>query len=257
MTLIGVGTPRRFTVLAATHAVEAARAQIRIAQSDFLPSVGLSASVSRRYDIGTAGDRLTQASVMGKISFPLFDGGVTASRMRESRSITDQRTLDLDSARDRVRNAVVASWGVFAAARNQLTAAETRAKATGSAVHGITLQYQMGEKSLTDVLNGQQEYLAARESLVTAKRDIVQASFSVAQAMGILTVETLQADLREAAPPEIFVSTPVVREWSLRATKFVSPASGPCPGCEIVGQNWNMRLSSESLEDSPLRPTRF
>ena len=229
-------------ILAAAHAVEAARAQIRIAQSDFLPTVGLSASMTRRYDVGSSGDRQTQASVMGKITFPLFDGGATASRVRESRSTSGQRELELDAARDAVRSAVFSSWGVFAAARAQLTAAETRASASGGAVRGVGQQYQMGEKSLSDLLNAQQEFVAARESLVTAKRDLVVASFNIVRATGALTLDNLHADLRDVAPRDSFAPTPVVREWRLRPSP-VDAARGACADCASDMMDWGLRSS--------------
>ena len=59
---------------------------------------------------------------------------------------------------------------------------------------GVREEYRVGQRTLLDVLNAEQELLNSRTSLVQALANAVAASYSVVSAVGRLTAE----DLREA-----------------------------------------------------------
>jgi outer membrane protein len=227
-------------VLAAQNAVDAARDQIGIAKSDFLPSLKLSASVGRKYDLEQTGDRMTQASVMARFSIPLYDGGVTASRTRESRAVFAQRQLEADSARDKVRSGAATAWAQWIAASQQLSSAEARAISARAAVQGVARQYQMGERSISDLLGAQQDLLSGRESLEVARRDSVLASFILVHATGGLAMDSLEGDLQ--GPPVIqpIDSTSIVRQWRIRSAD-IPVGVRPAPTGAAEGEHWALR----------------
>lgn len=182
-------------VLVARHAAEASRSQVDIVNGEFLPTFSVSAAVSRRSNGSVQGDRQIGGSVIGQVSIPIFEGGDTFSRSRQARQVAGQRLLQEDAAREQVRAALTASWGQLMASKTQLRVATTQFEAASHELTDATAQYRYGQKSLTDVLNAQQDLLDAGTSLITARRDRVLATFAVARATGHLTLDALGGDL--------------------------------------------------------------
>jgi outer membrane protein len=142
-------------------------------QGGYLPSLGVSASVSEQ---GPRANDLTEAwSTQVTLSWPLFQGGQTRGQVREARAnataldaqletLRQQVRLDVEQARLGVRAAtatVAASKDASASAREQLALAEGR--------------YQTGVGSVLELSD-------AQLALTTALGQQVQAEFSLASA---------------------------------------------------------------------------
>src|SRR4051794_25308195 len=85
-------------VAAASFDVDAASTSIHIAEGILLPSVTLQGNVSRGRDsdptLGTFGT--DQASIVGSVTAPIYDGGTAASQTRQSKEVAAQSRLVLD-----------------------------------------------------------------------------------------------------------------------------------------------------------------
>lgn len=80
----------------ARYAVEAARLEAQAAGGRRLPQLALDLSVAgQRYEGTRAGDK-SDYSALVTLSYPLFDGGMTSSRVDEAIARFEQRQLDLD-----------------------------------------------------------------------------------------------------------------------------------------------------------------
>src|ERR1700745_41810 len=82
-------------VMAAGFDVDVASTSIRVAESSLMPNVTLQGSVSRSRDsdptLGTFGT--DQASVIGQVTQPIYDGGTAASQTREAQEGAGQGRL--------------------------------------------------------------------------------------------------------------------------------------------------------------------
>lgn len=179
-------------IIAALHGVDAAELQVKVVESDLYPSLDVIGSVSRRYDNQFGGDKVTDASVVGRLTIPIYEGGQVYSRTRQAKETAGQRRIDVDTQRDTVRAAVVSAWGALDAAKAQIIAAQAQVQAAETALAGVREEAKVGQRTTLDVLNAQQELVSARSSLVTAQRDRVVASYSVLSAIGKLSAETLR-----------------------------------------------------------------
>ena len=99
-------------IAAARHGVDVANLQVKVAEGTLLPVVSLEGSVSRAHDPGLATSEFSQASIFGRLTVPIYQGGAEYSRIRESKETLGQRRLEADVARDdgaRCGSAVVRS----------------------------------------------------------------------------------------------------------------------------------------------------
>ncbi|WP_284178997.1 TolC family outer membrane protein [Rhabdaerophilum sp. SD176] len=178
-------------ISAALHGVDAQSLQVKIVEGELYPTVSLTGSLARRYDSSTQGDSRNVGSVLGTVSIPIYDGGSTYSRTRAAKETLGERRLQVDSARDRVIQAVVASWALMEATGFQIEGANAQVAAAEIALNGVREEARVGQRTTLDVLNAQQELLNARVSQVTAQRDRVVASYALLSATGQLSARSL------------------------------------------------------------------
>jgi outer membrane protein len=201
---IAIALSEHPAVLAALHGVDVAELQVRLNEGELLPTVGLTGAVSQRYNAQGQGDNTFSASVVGRVTVPIYEGGEVYARTRQAKETVGQRRLDADTARDEVRAAVVSAWGQLEAAKAQIIAAQAQVEAAEIALNGVREEARVGQRTTLDVLNAQQELLNARVNLITAQRDRVVASYAVAQATGRLSSRSLNLRVSEYSAREHF-----------------------------------------------------
>lgn len=75
--------------------------------------------------------------------------------------------------------------------QRRLTSAELQLAAAETARNGLYEEWRMGDRTMREFLDAEQDVLAARINLVTVQRERVLATYSVAQAAGRLTLAAL------------------------------------------------------------------
>lgn len=187
-------------VLAALHDVDAADLDIRVIESEFLPSLSVVGNVYTQSDIDGRGNRAVGARVLGKLSVPIYSGGEPSARTRQAKEVAGQRKFDVDVARAELLALVRANWGALQAARAQIAAVQTQIAAAERALYGVREEAKAGQRTTLEILNAQQELLNARIALVFAQRDRVVASYAVLAATGRLSARDLGLRVDEYDP---------------------------------------------------------
>jgi outer membrane protein len=178
-------------IIATLHGVDQQQLQVKVVESELYPTVTLSGSIAKRWESQSSDSELYSASVVARLSVPIYEGGQVYSRVREAKQTLGERRIQVDQQRDVVRQAVVASWSGLISAKAQIAAAQAQVAAAEIALAGVREEAKVGQRTTLDVLNSQQELLNARVNLVTAQRDRVVASYSVLASIGRLSAQTL------------------------------------------------------------------
>ena len=99
--------------------------------------------------------------------------------------------------RELARANVSAQWGLNLAAKGNVAAGKSAVEATRIALQGVREEERVGQRTILDVLNSEQQALNAGVNLVSFQRDLVVASYGVLASMGRLTASdiALQAEL--------------------------------------------------------------
>jgi outer membrane protein len=189
-------------VLGAGYDVDVAQTSIRLAESALLPQVSVQGSVSRQVqnDPTLSVQKNDQASVVGQINVPIYDGGMAASQTRQAKEVTSQSRLVLEQVRNQTRTAVVTAWVSNEGTKVALRASESEVKAAEVALQGVRREAQGGQRTTIDVLNAQQDLTNARSRLIAAQRDRVIASYTLLSAVGRLDIHTLNLDTPDYSP---------------------------------------------------------
>ena len=144
--------------------------------------------------------RTDQASVIGQITAPIYDGGTAASQTRQAKELTAQSRLVLDQVRNQARTAAVGAWVANEGAKIAVTASESEVRAATVALQGVQKEAQGGQRTTVDVLNSQADLISAKARLIGAQRDRVIASYTLLSAIGRLDVKTLALNTPDYLP---------------------------------------------------------
>lgn len=203
-TALNIGLKEHPQILSALHLVDVSEAQVKVLEGALYPTAGLQGAVQQRYDSQFPGDNAVSASIVGRLSIPLYEGGQTYSQIRQAKETVGQRRLDAEDTRDQVRSAIVTAWGRLEAAKAQVIASQAQVQANEVALNGVREEARVGQRTTLDVLNAQQELLNARTNLIIAQRDRVIFSYGVVQAVGRLTVRYTALPVAVYSPKEHF-----------------------------------------------------
>ncbi len=188
---LAAGIAKNPSILAAAYNIDVALYNVSVLEGSLLPSVSVTGTLSHRDDSGGPGSSSDTASLVGKLSVPIYTGGLTDSKVRQAKETLGQRRLEHDIALASVRQAIISAWGSLDAARAQITAAQAQVDAQNLALSGVSEQQKVGQSTTLDVLNSQQDLLTARLAQVTAQHDRVVASYSLLSAIGMLNADKL------------------------------------------------------------------
>jgi outer membrane protein len=189
-------------VMAAGFDVDVASTTIRVAESSLLPTITVQGSASKsRENDPTLGTRATdQASIIGQLNQPIYDGGTAASQTRQSKELASQSRMVLEQVRSQARTAAISAWVANEGAKVAVSAAESEVRAAGVALAGVQKEAAGGQRTTVDVLNSQQDLISAKARLIGAQRDRVIASYTLLSSIGRLDVKTLSLNTPDYLP---------------------------------------------------------
>ena len=189
-------------VLGASYDVDMAQTTIKVAESSLLPTASVQGSASRsvQTDSSLTTTSTNQASILGQINLPIYDGGTAASQTRQAKELASQSRLVLEQIRNQTRTAVVSAWVANEGTKIGLKAAESEVRAADIALQGVRREAQGGQRTTIDVLNSQQDLTNARSRQIMAQRDRVIASYTLLSAIGRLDVHTLNLNTPDYLP---------------------------------------------------------
>jgi outer membrane protein len=188
---IASGTSQHPTIGVAQNNVDVALLAVKVAEGALYPTLSLQGSVQKNYMSSLTTLETFTGSVLGQLSVPIYQGGSEYSAIRQAKETLGQRRIDLDTARDQVRQTIVQAWGQLEAAKANIEATQAQVQAAEIALNGVREEARVGQRTTLDVLNAQQELVNARVALVSAQRDRVVASYSLLAAVGRLSPRVL------------------------------------------------------------------
>ncbi len=126
----------------------------------------------------------TTAQVGLQLSLPLFQGGLPAAQRRQAQARQAAALEQAVAAERAVIAQVRSAWSSWQAATAVIASAQSAVDAAALGLEGVRAENSIGNRTILDTLNAEQELLNARVQLVTARRNAYVAGFSLLAAMG-------------------------------------------------------------------------
>ncbi|MBI2754440.1 MAG: TolC family outer membrane protein [Betaproteobacteria bacterium] len=211
--------------------IDAAQAQREIAKSFHFPRLELEASYSDNKNldgvVGPNRDRLVMLWVKWNIfrgGFDYYSGEETAKQITEAQEIVRNTNRQVDAA---VRKA----YNAYATARDRLPPLERYVKSSDATRVAYAQQFAIGQRTLLDLLDSENEYFTSRSTYVNAQFIELENRFKMLNAMGALLTamqikppEEAIARTPSTPPPAEKQSATTQPEQSQQPQAVASPA---------------------------------
>lgn len=203
--LLDVAREKNPDLIIARFQHEASKHDVDRVFRELLPQVSAFASLNRQYDPQPGiVDRTGVETIGVRATIALYQGGATRSREREARYAAKRREYQIEETRRDVRREVIANRGAYTSALQQTENRKQEIEAAEAALKGVRMELDVGQRTVLDLLDADQEVVEAKVALANARRDETVALFSLANSLGLLTVHSLGIvdHSREWTPPQ-------------------------------------------------------
>jgi outer membrane protein len=194
---------QNLSVLAAQAGAETARQEIRLQRAGHYPTLDLNANtIYFDRDFGGVVPQERHDSTIGlQLNIPLYEGGSVNSRTREAQSRFQEAQQLLQQQQ---RAAELETRNAFRGIRTDIAQVKALGESLSSteiAVEAEEAGFEVGTRTIVDVLNAQREYFLARLNYARARYLYVVDQLRLKKAAGILSEDDLQEVNRALVAP--------------------------------------------------------
>jgi outer membrane protein len=215
---IGVGTRENPQVVAALYTEQAARYQVDEIRGELLPEAQLEATYTDRFGESQQIRESETASIVGRLNVPIYaNGGEIYARVRQAKQTHLARTQDIETARALSQSQVVQAWSQLVGFKAQRESDKAQIEANRTALNGVREEEKVGQRTLIEVLNAQQELLTSQVQLETTKRNVLVAAYTVIASIGRLNVAEVGAT-STVYDPEVHYEEVRRQPWGIDIT---------------------------------------
>lgn len=202
------------TILAAQADADAAKHAFRVTDGAFVPQVSLEARATHNDNtypyLGVTHDNYSGKVVM---SWDVFRGGQDAWRRSEMAERHTEAAMRHARLQRDALESIDKAWSARTITATRVAALTRQLAADRKTIAAFDKEYELGQRSLIDLLNAQNQYFNAAVSLTSARGVIVFADYQLLAAMGSL-VEYLKA------PPPVDAAPLDVLSYGIVPYKF-------------------------------------
>lgn len=186
-------------VIAAKAFNEAAKAEVDRVRAGHLPTVDLAANygIARNPSTVLGLDGVSPTGRTGQIGFvvgvPIFEGGLTQSRVREAVALRDKAGQDLENTQRSAAQSVRQNFLFVTNGISGVQALERALASTQSQLESTILGRDVGVRTSVDVLNAQQQVFQTRRDLQQQRYQYLLNTLRLKQSAGRLSEPDLEA----------------------------------------------------------------
>ena len=178
-------------VISANFTELAARNNIDVVRGQLLPQISVIGDLNRSTapSVAQHTSRQDSASVVGRLTIPLYEGGAVWSQTRQAEQTVGQRRSQVDDARRLAVQSATQAWETLQSARAAIGQA---VRAAQIALEGVQQEALVGSRTVLDVLISEQQLFTTQSQLVGAQHDAAVAEYNLAAATGRLIAPELR-----------------------------------------------------------------
>jgi len=177
---------KNYPILKSARAdLESRQAQYETAKRINYPSLDVAVDYRWQTDVNYP-NREEDLLANAVLRFNIFNGLRDKARIAETLHLVSEAQAILNNTQRQVVQSVRLSWEAFTAAKERGTYLEDYVKSTGATAEAFAAQWNIGRRTMFDVLDTQAEYITAKSDLVRAKYDKLYSEYRILSGMGKL-----------------------------------------------------------------------
>lgn len=192
---VGKSSSSNNAVIQAQLAEEIAKRETEKARASTGPTVDLTGNVGYGRQTASASTgyptRATTSSIGITLNYPIYTGGATEARVKETLALEEKARLDTLGAKAAVEQSTRQAYLGVKNGQAQVKALEAAELSSQVALDANKLGYQVGVRINIDVLNSQSQLYQTKRDLAKARYDTLQAGLQLKSLAGELTRDDL------------------------------------------------------------------
>ena len=185
-------------LIAAKRQGDAAKFDTNVSRAARLPKVSAIGNANYVDYLGSIGGGFPQTSKTSgaglQATIPLFQGGGPSAQVRQSQARESQALEAIIASERNVVAQTRAAYASYQASNEVIVSSQSAVDANTLSLEGVRAENSVGNRTILDILNAEQELLNAQVQLVSARRNSYVSGFSLLAAMGQAEARDLGLD---------------------------------------------------------------
>lgn len=183
---IALATKNHPTLHSASSDFDSAEAQHKASSSRYWPTIKLEAEKRWDENIGGIEGEDEDTIIALRLQLNLFNGGADTALRRQTAKLVEQAKDVRNNARRQIVESMSLSWNSWLALNAQLPFLEQHYQAAQSTKDAYRKQFNIGKRTLLDLLNTETEVVESKRALINAQHDLIFAQYRIHNAAGQL-----------------------------------------------------------------------
>lgn len=177
---------------------EASLADQQSAKAAFHPRLALDAGINADNNLNGIEGHNNGLYAMLRMEYNLLNGGADSARIQQTESLSEQQRAQIEIVKRQTDLDVRLAWNALETVTNRLPMLEQRVTSAEKTREAYATQFNLGQRTLLDLLDSENELLDASIQFKEAYYDRIYNCYRLAEAMGVL-LETMAIQHREEA----------------------------------------------------------
>ncbi len=180
-------------IVSARYDADIARKQIQLQRAGHHPSIDLVGSYGLARSDSVFGTDVDTGTIGIQLSLPLYSGGGVMAATRQARFQFEAAQEVLEQRRRAVQTQVRNAYRGVVSSISRVEALAAAQVSAQSALEATEAGFEVGTRTLVDVLDGQRDLFRAKRDFAQSRYDYVLNTLSLLQAAGTLNAEDVAA----------------------------------------------------------------
>ncbi len=157
-----------------------------LVKAAFYPNIDV--IVEQRWDeeISRVDEERDELTAMLKLRYNLFSGFKDQSRRKQNLELISQSRENKNNIERQIVESMNLSWMAYQSNKNRMDLLRQRIESSRMTARAYAQQFEIGRRTLLDVLNAEAEAINSESDLIDAEHDVLQAQYRVFNTMGEL-----------------------------------------------------------------------
>lgn len=194
---IDTGLKQNYKLLAAKYALESSKENVKALSAGNWPVLSIQSNAAQTHNSvgGTSfyvPSKQTQANVALAMNFPIFQGGLVQSQTRQAQYNFQSSSEQMEASyRDVVVNSRIA-FNTITDGISKVKADKQTIISQKNSLDSTEAQFEVGTRTMVDVVNAQQRLFEAQEQLARDQYDLINSILTLKYLAGSLNVNDIE-----------------------------------------------------------------
>ena len=179
------------SILVSDYNIKLANTTKKEKQSVYYPKIDIEVSESMNKNLSAIEGNNDKFRAMAYLSYNFFNGFADKAAVEKSLTQIQQEKETKNNLKRKVIQGLNLSWAANKKIQEQLTHLKDYKKYSLKTLTLYTKEYDLGRRSLLDLLSAQNDFILSKAQIITAEYDLLFAKYRILDAMGILVDTTL------------------------------------------------------------------